>query len=143
MKIGNPQITLRVPLESQHRPGYTHAVGSMGIAVEHLGGDVMLIEIRVPDETLVGGAWYETFDVRSHEIALTGHQVMACAACGAKVPVASPEPTDEPPLSISFRSFGPGETPVIEAEVYVCGVDCATKLRERMREAGSSFEPDT
>lgn len=40
---------------------FVHSVGSEAEIIELLGDDAVLIEVRVPDDTLEGDAWYETF----------------------------------------------------------------------------------
>lgn len=61
------KMKLKVDIESKQEPGYTHPAGSQGIIVEQLGENAWLIEVRVPDETLVGDAWYETIEVYERE----------------------------------------------------------------------------
>lgn len=64
------KMKLLVDIESRHRSGHIHPSGSSGIVVERLGDDAWLVEVRVPDPTLVGDGWYETLDVREHEFEL-------------------------------------------------------------------------
>ncbi len=51
----------RRALPSSYRPGYEHPAGSEVLLVESLGPDRLdwIVELRVPDESLVGGAWYD------------------------------------------------------------------------------------
>lgn len=58
---------LTVDIPSRQKPGHTHKAGTEFAPVEKLGEDVWLIEIRVPDETLEGDAWYETLEARNSE----------------------------------------------------------------------------
>lgn len=60
-------IRLKVAVRSLHKPGYIHGAGTPGIAVEPLGATAWLVEVRVPDESLEGGAWYETLEVLEDE----------------------------------------------------------------------------
>lgn len=45
-----------------------HPVGTQGILVEKLGSQIWLVELRVPDESLEGDAWYETIEVSPEEV---------------------------------------------------------------------------
>ena len=60
-------IVLTVDLPSTQEPDHLHAAGTQGILVEALGPDAFLVELRVPCEDLVGGAWYELFELYGHE----------------------------------------------------------------------------
>lgn len=61
-------VELRVAIPSRQESGFVHAIGSGGVIVEHLGSSAFLVELRVPDERLVGDAWYETFEVYDREL---------------------------------------------------------------------------
>lgn len=72
--IFQPKMTLLVDVPSDQEPGYIHKAGSTGIVVEVLESltedpnpPVWLAEIRVPDDSLEGGAWYETVELRPEE----------------------------------------------------------------------------
>jgi len=45
-----------------------HPVGTHGVIVEELGPRVWLVELRVPDESLEGDAWYDVVEVRPEEV---------------------------------------------------------------------------
>jgi len=62
-------IRLTVAIPSAYQRGHVHALGTPGIVVEQLGPGVWLVEVRVPDESLEGNAWYETLEVAEHEFA--------------------------------------------------------------------------
>lgn len=62
--VGKSQkIRLIKDVESQWIDGHVHKAGLMGIVVESVGSDGWLVEIRVPDTTLEGDAWYECADL--------------------------------------------------------------------------------
>lgn len=46
-----------------------HPPGTQGILVEKLSPRIWLVELRVPDKSLEGDAWYETVEVLPDEIA--------------------------------------------------------------------------
>jgi hypothetical protein len=50
---------------SKNKPGFVHPAGSEAFPVEQSkkDSDLWIIEIRAPDPTLIGGAWYETFEL--------------------------------------------------------------------------------
>jgi hypothetical protein len=50
-------IETLVEIESPRGP---HPAGTSGAIIELLGPDAWLVELRTPDETLVGGASYQT-----------------------------------------------------------------------------------
>lgn len=50
------------PQPSEERPGHVHVAGTEVKVVEVLGA-ACIVEVRVPDESLVGGAWYDTIEV--------------------------------------------------------------------------------
>lgn len=58
---------LNIDVKSR-RKGHVHAAGTPVKLVRNLGEKMWLIEVRVPDETLAGGAWYETLEVRYGDI---------------------------------------------------------------------------
>jgi len=62
-------IRLTVAIPSAYRRGHVHVPGTPGIAVEQLGPGAWLVEVRIPDDTLEGDAWYETLEVAEHEFA--------------------------------------------------------------------------
>lgn len=57
------KIRLTTQTQSQHHPGVLHEAGAEGIIVEALDENTSLVEIRVPDETLEGDAWYDVLDL--------------------------------------------------------------------------------
>jgi len=63
-------IELLVTIPSKQEKGHIHNPGARGILVEHLGAHASLVEIRVPDDSLEGNAWYETLEVRNSEFKL-------------------------------------------------------------------------
>jgi len=63
-------IELLVTIHSKQERGHVHKAGARGILVEHLGARASLVEIRVPDDSLEGNAWYETIEVRNSEFRL-------------------------------------------------------------------------
>lgn len=52
------KTTVSVPSAARH--GYTHPIGTVAVLVEPLDDGVWIVELRVPDKELVGGAWYDT-----------------------------------------------------------------------------------
>jgi len=66
------KMKLKIDIESRQKPGHVHRAGAEGIVVERLGRGAWLVEVRVPDESLVGDAWYETLDVRKGEFETLG-----------------------------------------------------------------------
>lgn len=67
------KIRLAVKIRSHREPSYEHPIGANGWIVEILGPHTYLIELRVPDPTLIGDAWYEVFDVYDHEIEIVSN----------------------------------------------------------------------
>jgi len=63
----NPKMRLCVEVESEAEPGLIHPVGMTGILVESLGAHAWLVEVRVPDDTLEGGAWYDTLELDEYQ----------------------------------------------------------------------------
>lgn len=63
------KIQLTADIESR-RGGHTHRAGASGTMVEPIGENAWLIEVRVPDETLEGGAWYETIEATGSDFRL-------------------------------------------------------------------------
>ena len=53
---------------SEERPGFVHAAGSEATVVERLSESVSLVEVRVPDASLVGDAWYDTIEVAAGDL---------------------------------------------------------------------------
>lgn len=65
-----PAIRLTVTLESRDEPTRVHPVGTQGAVVEALGPNAWIVELRIPDDSLVGDAWYEVFELRGDEFEL-------------------------------------------------------------------------
>ena len=78
-------IRLTVAIPSADRRGHVHASGTPGILVERLGPGAWLVEVRVPDESLEGDAWYETLEVAEHEFAHASSP-QGCPGPGADLP---------------------------------------------------------
>jgi hypothetical protein len=57
-------------LQSAAEPIRVHPSGSDGLVVAFLGPGVYLVEIRVPDATLAGGAWHDTLELRDSDFEL-------------------------------------------------------------------------
>lgn len=64
---GLKPIRLIASIPSREDPDHLHEAGTAGVLVEHLGSDAYLVELRVPDGSLEGDAWYETVEVYAHE----------------------------------------------------------------------------
>lgn len=62
--------TLGTTLPSVYRDGYEHVVGTPLVLVEALDPErrVWVVELRVPDPTLEGGAWYEFLELDLSQI---------------------------------------------------------------------------
>jgi len=73
----NPRRKMRLTVEIQSRQeaGHRHRVGTEGIVVDPLGPNAWLVEVRVPDATLEGDAWYETLEVYWNEFELVEEPV--------------------------------------------------------------------
>jgi len=56
------RVFLTRPQPSEERPGHEHPAGTE-VVVQEVHGVSCLVEVRVPDESLVGGAWYDTIEV--------------------------------------------------------------------------------
>lgn len=67
-RLAERPIALKVQVPSEQVAGYVHEPGARGFTVEKLGENAWLVEIRVPDESLEGDAWYDVLEVRPHEI---------------------------------------------------------------------------
>jgi len=65
-RVGESVRTL-VNLQSPRAPILVHPIGSTGKIVAFLGPGLYLVDLRIHDESLVGGAWYESFDMREFE----------------------------------------------------------------------------
>lgn len=63
------KVRLKVSRPSR-RPGHTHEPGTDGMTVENLGGDLWLVEVRIPDDSLEGDAWHEMLELRETEFEL-------------------------------------------------------------------------
>ena len=60
------KVKLLVEVESTQ--GIIHPVGTIGLEIEDgRMGPLRLIEVRVPDDTLAGGAWYDFLDLFQKE----------------------------------------------------------------------------
>ena len=70
MSEKHPKMKLTVEIPSLEEADHIHRVGAHGIVVEPLGPNAWLVEVRVPDESLEGDAWYETLEVRGNEFEL-------------------------------------------------------------------------
>ena len=57
------RLQLRYDVPSRTREGHVHREGTEVAFVEPNGDDWWFVEVRVPDESLVGGAWFETLEV--------------------------------------------------------------------------------
>lgn len=62
------RVVLQVDVCSRDVPGHVHRLGTAASFVEWLGKDACLVEVRVPDATLEGDAWYEVLEVYVPEI---------------------------------------------------------------------------
>lgn len=65
------RATLRVSLPSSFQPGQVHAAGTEVRLVQRVRPDEdsrWWAEVRVPEDALEGGAWYETLDVGGDDI---------------------------------------------------------------------------
>jgi hypothetical protein len=100
------KMKLTVDIESQQEPGHVHHVGATGILVEPLGANAWLVEVRVPDPTLEGDAWYETLEVRGDEFELIDQRLPARSRSARELivgpaelsrPWADDAPPGEPP----------------------------------------------
>jgi len=60
-------VRTTVNLQSRAEPILVHPAGSEGLVVAFLGPGVYLVEIRVPNDQLAGGAWYDTHELRENE----------------------------------------------------------------------------
>jgi len=67
-----PAARSLVRLQSRQRPAHVHEPGTTGVIVGNPGPGVVLVELRAVDETLVGGAWYEVFELADHEYEIEG-----------------------------------------------------------------------
>lgn len=59
------KLTLRERVDSSYRKGHQHDTGTEVNLVEPLDPErrYWTVEVRVPDDTLEGGAWFETLEV--------------------------------------------------------------------------------
>lgn len=74
-RAGITEIELTVAVKSR-RVGHSHRTGATGVLIEHLGGNAWLAELRVPDETLEGDAWYETVELTESEFRDADYQAV-------------------------------------------------------------------
>lgn len=63
---GEYPVALTGPVPSHCGRG-TYQAGTPGIAVERLGPNAWLVEVRIPDPELEGGFFFETLEVRPSE----------------------------------------------------------------------------
>lgn len=72
MNSGTSPRTRRA-LASPFRPGYVHPAGSEVTLLEPIDPEhrVWIVELRVPDEDLVGGAWYDHAELPITDIDFT------------------------------------------------------------------------
>jgi hypothetical protein len=68
--VDGRRAKLRVKILSEFR-GAVYPVGTGVVLVESLGAH-WLVEVRVPDESLVGGASYDTFEVAATDLEIEG-----------------------------------------------------------------------
>lgn len=61
-------VELTIDLPSKFKSDHLHQAGTMGVIVERLGPDALLVELQVADTSLEGDAWYETVEVYDHEV---------------------------------------------------------------------------
>lgn len=96
------QIKRAVP--SSYMPGYTHAVGAWVMLVEELHAETGLwaVEFRVPDEALVGGAWYETLEMRLEDLELLVGAILGLVDA---LPVCHAEPSHGTKAEITRGRF--------------------------------------
>ncbi len=60
----NESVFLTCPYGSEERSGHTHPSGTEGTQVETFADGLRcLVELRVADESLIGGFWYDTIEV--------------------------------------------------------------------------------
>lgn len=63
------RVRLKKPATSDWYPPLTHPAGTEATIVENLsGGEAYIVEIRIPDESLVGGARYDTATVGKDDV---------------------------------------------------------------------------
>ena len=62
--------TLRVKIPSSYRPGFVHQPGTEVLVVEAVDPDQQywIVEARVPDDALEGGAWFEALEVELDQL---------------------------------------------------------------------------
>ncbi len=58
-------LTLTEPVQSNHRSGHTHSAGTPVEVLMLCPPWGVVVEVRVPDLSLLGGAWYDAVEVRS------------------------------------------------------------------------------
>lgn len=65
----NPNLRSDKP--SAENPAHVHRAGTPVVLLEPLDPDksVWLVEVRVPDDTLVGGAWFDCIEARLDDLA--------------------------------------------------------------------------
>ncbi len=65
---GMRQRILAEPVASSTRPGHEHAAGTVVRMVEPVDTEWWFVEVRVPDDSLVGGASFETLEVAERQL---------------------------------------------------------------------------
>jgi len=65
------RLTVDIP---SRKPGHVHRAGTEVAPIEKLnpedGGSFWLVEVRVKDESIEGGYWYETLEIHADEAAV-------------------------------------------------------------------------
>ena len=93
--------TLRNERASAERPEHVHRSGTQVALLEPLDPNrsVWLVEIRVVDEALVGGAWFDCIEVRLGELVFDDEIrediAKAASFTGAEQPLGEDTPLDE------------------------------------------------
>ena len=63
-------VRTRVNLRSLAEPIRVHPVGSEGLVVDVVATGMYIVEIRVSDANVSGGAWYDTLELRDSDFAV-------------------------------------------------------------------------
>jgi len=61
-------MKLRLDTPSEIRPGVIYPAGTVVTLLESVGPSAWLVEVRIKDPTLIGGASYDTVEVRSRDL---------------------------------------------------------------------------
>lgn len=61
-------MKLRCALRSEMHQGLTHPEGAEAVILESLDKDHVLIEVRIPDSTYVGGATYDVLQAKREDL---------------------------------------------------------------------------